>query len=120
MSRGTYLRGTRLLCAVAMGTVLLTGAPVAAATASAPDTQAAGCATSRPFLSAGDRGTCVSYLQRKLNDRGHYGLTVDGAFGRATTHAVKSFQYACGFRGHEVDGLVGPRTWAGLIDKSCL
>ena len=36
----------------------------------------------------------------------------DGLFGRVTQEAVRLFQ---GRRSLEVDGIVGPRTWAGLL-----
>ena len=109
-----------VLAAVAIATISATGSP-AAALAPAPGTLgAANCATSRPFLSSGDSAPCVAFLQRRLNAKGAGHLTVDAVFGPATTRAVKSFQRACGFRNHEIDGLVGPKTWAGLIDGSCV
>ncbi|MEB3302514.1 MAG: peptidoglycan-binding protein [Cyanobacteriota bacterium] len=37
---------------------------------------------------------------------------IDGLFGRVTQEAVRVFQ---GRRALEVDGIVGPRTWAGLL-----
>ncbi|GIG61723.1 hypothetical protein Lfu02_60950 [Longispora fulva] len=90
--------------AVVVGTVFVT----------APAWAAASCAQTRPFLSEGDRGGCVPFLQAKL------GVTADGVFGPRTTRAVRDFQYLCGYRGREVDGLVGPRTWAGLLDRACV
>lgn len=95
-------------------------APADAAAPAAPAaSSAAGCAQSRPFLSQGDTGTCVRFLQQKLTDQG-FRTRVDGFFGSGTTKSVKSFQYVCGYRGHDVDGLVGPRTWAGLLDHACV
>ncbi|MFD9487489.1 peptidoglycan-binding protein [Streptomyces sp. NPDC059991] len=75
-------------------------------------------AQTRPFLSRGDRGTRVRFLRQKLTDQG-VSTRVDGVFGSGTTKSVKSFPYVCGYRGHDVDGLVGPRTWAGLLDRAC-
>ncbi|MFD9797037.1 peptidoglycan-binding protein [Streptomyces sp. NPDC059070] len=111
----------RILAVALVAAGLLGGAgalaPAEAAPGAAP--RAAGCAQTRPFLSQGDRGTCVRYLQQKLTDQG-ISTHVDGIFGSGTTKSVKTFQYACGYRGHEVDGLVGPRTWAGLLDHACV
>jgi len=36
---------------------------------------------------------------------------IDGYFGPSTADAVRNFQL---FRGLEVDGLIGPRTWRAL------
>jgi hypothetical protein len=63
-----------------------------------------------PVLSVGDRGPEVRKLQEKLNELGA-GLVVDGNFGPFTQAAVMSFQAKHGL---EVDGIVGPRTWAVL------
>ncbi|MFF5705679.1 peptidoglycan-binding protein [Streptomyces sp. NPDC012794] len=109
-----------VLAAVVIASLTATGSP-ASALAPAPGTpSAANCATSRPFLSPGDSGPCVAFLQRRLNAKGAGHLAVDAVFGPATTRAVRTFQRACGFRNHEIDGLVGPKTWAGLIDGSCV
>lgn len=53
----------------------------------------------------------VQRLQRRLNTLGGDGLAVDGDFGDRTAAAVEAFQ-----RAHrlEVDGIVGPHTWAAL------
>ncbi|GAA0596962.1 peptidoglycan-binding protein [Streptomyces crystallinus] len=115
------MKQVRILVVALLSAGVLGGAgmlaPAAAAPAPAPS--AAGCAQTRPFLSQGDRGTCVRYLQQKLTDQG-IRTAVDGIFGSGTTKSVKTFQYACGYRGHDVDGLVGPRTWAGLLDHACV
>ncbi|OAR23486.1 hypothetical protein A8W25_29060 [Streptomyces sp. ERV7] len=115
------MRQVRILVVAVISAGVLGGAgmlaPADAATSAAPN--AAGCAQTRPFLSQGDRGTCVRYLQQKLTDQG-IGTRVDGVFGSGTAKSVKTFQYACGYRGRDVDGLVGPRTWAGLLDHACV
>lgn len=80
---------------------------------------ASSCAYTRPLLSEGDQGGCVAFLQTTLSNNGVY-TKADGIFGPKTTAAVKDFQYACGFRGSEIDGIVGPHTWAGLLDHSCV
>lgn len=69
-----------------------------------------------PTLKLGSSGDAVRDLQAKLVARGYplpkYGI--DGDFGTETETAVKAFQ-----RAHhlEVDGIVGPLTWAE-IDKT--
>lgn len=60
-----------------------------------------------------DNGEEVIILQQKL------GITADGMFGPITEECVKQFQ-----RTHEleVDGIVGPKTWAalGITDSKCI
>ncbi|MFF9063583.1 peptidoglycan-binding protein [Streptomyces sp. NPDC014882] len=122
------MNASRTLLAALLTAAVLTGAPMTAGAASAssagaPSSAAVAsanrCAKTRPLLSQGDQGTCVRFLQRKLDDNG-IATRVDGVFGRGTAHSVKDFQRACGFRGNEIDGLVGPRTWVGLLDHSCV
>lgn len=67
----------------------------------------------RPVLRFGSKGTAVKQLQETLLSLG-YKLPIYGAdsdFGSETERAVKVFQ-----RDHalEVDGIVGPMTWAAL------
>lgn len=71
------------------------------------------------------RGTCVRYIQNMLNGITvvHKGksrngttlnsiiLSTDGVFGSRTSSKVKDFQ---GWYGTSSDGIVGPKTWAGL------
>jgi hypothetical protein len=57
-----------------------------------------------------DRGPAVRAIQEQINKRGQT-VDVDGYFGPATEQAVRNFQEAAGL---EVDGLVGPDTWAAL------
>ncbi|MFJ3665479.1 protein kinase [Streptomyces sp. NPDC090106] len=61
----------------------------------------------------GDTGQRVVQVQCMLTKRGYSvgSSGVDGEFGRDTEAAVKQFQSA---RGLEVDGQVGPKTWAAL------
>ncbi|MFF0738467.1 protein kinase [Streptomyces chartreusis] len=61
----------------------------------------------------GDKGQRVVQVQCMLTKRGYSvgSSGVDGEFGSATLAAVKQFQSA---KGLEVDGEVGPNTWAGL------
>ncbi|MGI5377629.1 protein kinase domain-containing protein [Streptomyces sp. CA-251387] len=61
----------------------------------------------------GDKGQRVVQVQCMLTRRGYSvgGAGVDGEFGRDTETAVKQFQSA---KGLEVDGQVGPNTWAAL------
>ncbi len=64
-----------------------------------------------PQLSNGSSGPNVTSAQYLLRQHGH-GIAADGAFGPATTSAVRAFQQA---RGLGVDGIIGPQTWAALI-----
>ena len=72
--------------------------------------------TSLPVLKKGTKGDTVKALQILLIGTapgyscGKCGA--DGAFGSATESAVKAFQEANGL---EVDGKVGPQTWAKLL-----
>ncbi|KUL39754.1 serine/threonine-protein kinase [Streptomyces regalis] len=61
----------------------------------------------------GDKGQRVVQVQCMLTKRGYSvgSAGVDGEFGRDTESAVKQFQSA---KGLEVDGQVGPNTWAAL------
>ncbi|GAA3815246.1 hypothetical protein GCM10022403_056040 [Streptomyces coacervatus] len=61
----------------------------------------------------GDRGQRVVQVQCMLTKRGYSvgSSGVDGDFGKDTDTAVRSFQTA---KGLEVDGQVGPNTWAAL------
>lgn len=71
----------------------------------------------RPTLRKGARGTNVTELQKLLIERGYalprYGA--DGHFGEETDKAVRSFQ---SLNGLDVDGIVGPQTWAALEKKT--
>lgn len=57
-----------------------------------------------------DKGPAVRAIQEQINKRGQT-IDVDGYFGPGTEQAVRNFQQAAGL---EVDGLVGPATWAAL------
>ncbi|MDP8928306.1 MAG: peptidoglycan-binding protein, partial [Actinomycetota bacterium] len=61
------------------------------------------------------RGTWVKEAQRLLVAAGHDLSSVggiDGLYGPGMERAVRAFQKS---RGLEVDGVVGPRTWAELL-----
>lgn len=67
------------------------------------------------LIRIGDRGEAVRDVQRRLLDAG---LRVepdelDGTFGATTRSAVEAFQRA---RGLPPDGIVGPDTWAQLVE----
>ena len=69
----------------------------------------------RPTLKNGAKGEAVKALQERLIELG-YGMYLgrwgaDGEFGNGTENAVMAFQGAMGL---EVDGVVGPKTWAAL------
>lgn len=57
----------------------------------------------------------VKACQSLLNQKGNYGLTVDGYFGSNTDSAVRKYQ---GSRGLVVDGIVGSQTWASLCGST--
>ncbi len=78
--------------------------------------------SNHPVLSKGSSGKDVQNLQRYLNDIG-YGhdsssgnyLITDGQFGPLTEAAVIRLQQDAKYNGSylgEVDGIVGPKTWA--------
>lgn len=75
-----------------------------------------GCSVKLETLKKGSRCESVKALQILLIGTepgypcGKYG--VDGDFGSATENAVRNFQKAIGL---EVDGIVGPATWAKLL-----
>lgn len=71
-------------------------------------------ANDMPLIKKGSEGSAVLQLQKMLNAKG-YKLTEDGDFGSKTEAAVKAYQKANGL---EVDGEVGPMTWAALIEGS--
>lgn len=58
-------------------------------------------------LKLGSRGTEVKTLQTLLH------CAADGIFGQITLEAVKAFQSANGLT---ADGIVGPKTWAKLLE----
>ncbi|HLT61660.1 MAG TPA: glucosaminidase domain-containing protein [Microlunatus sp.] len=70
-----------------------------------------GGAPSRPTLREGSRGQAVEQAQTLLNQKGDYGLAVDGVFGARTKAAVVDFQTRNGLT---ADGVIGPRTWTAL------
>lgn len=63
-----------------------------------------------PTLRLMSHDPAVVLLQHLLGEHGH-DLLEDGRYGQATLVAVKAFQASSGMRS---DGIVGPRTWAGL------
>ncbi len=63
-------------------------------------------------LREGSVGVEVRYLQQKLYSQLYNPGTVDGIFGRQTANAVREFQ---AHNGLEVDGIVGPKTWAAIM-----
>jgi len=68
-------------------------------------------ASATPTLERNDRGPAVTDLQTRLATAGFSPGTADGIFGARTESAVRSYQSS---RGIEVDGVVGPNTWAQL------
>lgn len=68
------------------------------------------------LLRKGDTGTAVKLLQHRLNILGSQ-LTEDGIWGVQTDSAVRNYQYKAGLT---VDGIVGPKTQAALIQDALL
>ncbi|MFH9353803.1 peptidoglycan-binding protein [Kitasatospora sp. NPDC017646] len=104
------------LAAIVVATVLAAGFGVATTgSASAATSPIAGCggwSANEPELSYGDSGDEVKALQCELwGSLAHNGPAIDGQFGNQTLAAVKKFQ-TC--EGLQVDGIVGPKTWAAL------
>ena len=64
-------------------------------------------------FSVGDQGNDVAEIQGALASLG-YDVVADGDFGPGTVAAVKDFQAV---HGMEVDGTVGPSTYAALLGK---
>lgn len=64
-----------------------------------------------PLFRKGDSGPEVYAIQHLLRSHG-YALAVDGLFGNETRQQVLNFQLA---KGLSTDGIVGPQTWAALI-----
>lgn len=64
-------------------------------------------------LSKGSKGAQVKTLQRLLNATGYNCGNVDGDFGAKTDAAVRAYQKA---KGLGVDGVVGAKTWAALLN----
>ena len=71
----------------------------------------AGC----PTLRIGAKGGITRLLQERLNKLGYSCGKADGIFGSKTYNAVRSFQRACGFKGGDIDGIVGRNTWRKLL-----
>ena len=68
-------------------------------------------ASAMPLIKRGSKGAAVLQLQKLLNSKG-YKLSEDSDFGPATEAAVRAYQ---GANHLEVDGEVGPLTWASLM-----
>lgn len=69
-----------------------------------------------PTLKRGSQGTDVralQYMLRQFSDATQ-NLAADGVFGANTQKAVRLYQES---RGVEVDGVVGPLTWAKLVNE---
>lgn len=102
--------------AVAPTTTTTTTIVVPTTTTVVPTTTAPACADYTPApdeypLQLCQSGGAVTNVQIVLSEAG-YSVDIDGYFGPGTERAVRQFQTD---RGLEVDGLVGPDTWAALF-----
>ncbi len=66
---------------------------------------------SEPVLRSGSRGLPVRRAQKRMSLAGYDTGGVDGIYGNRTVSAVKRLQ---GDYGLNVDGIVGPQTWARI------
>ncbi|MEU0654848.1 D-Ala-D-Ala carboxypeptidase family metallohydrolase [Streptomyces albogriseolus] len=106
---------------LALSVVMLMAGLAAGSLATAGTAHADGCYTWNRTLSQGASGADVTQLQIRLSGYPGYGavLAVDGAFGPATTAALKRFQSAYGLA---ADGVAGPNTFSKLYalqDDDC-
>ncbi len=60
------------------------------------------------YLRNGSSGSDVRTWQQRMAQRG-WSITVDGAFGPQSERVARAFQQE---KGLQVDGVVGPATWA--------
>ena len=65
------------------------------------------------YITLGYQGEYAKDIQKKLNLKGGYGLAEDGIIGEKSISALKDFQAK---QGLDVDGILGPETWALLMD----
>jgi len=63
------------------------------------------------ILKKGSKNESVKWLQWELNQRGNYGLAIDGSFGPATSKALADWQSKNGL---VADSICGPKTFAKL------
>lgn len=101
----------RRIAAVAASVSLLVGGVAAVGVSTANAASPTTCVKSdRVKIREGSSGNSVKEAQCRLNLAGAK-LTVDGKFGAKTAQAVRDFQQS---KGLQVDGVVGPATWAAL------
>ncbi|GHO98097.1 hypothetical protein KSF_081450 [Reticulibacter mediterranei] len=92
---------------------LLLAAGTAVTFVETPSASAAS-ASCPPQISYGSTGSWVTKLQNDLKTKENANLTADGIFGPNTQSAVETWQSSHLSQVKEVDGIVGPLTWASL------
>jgi len=65
-------------------------------------------------LTTGDTGGKVLDLQKLLQKKGFYNVTLDSSYGNSTKQAVIAVQKAAGL---QADGIAGLKTWTALLGK---
>jgi len=111
-TRARYVvNGTDKAAKIAGYALVFEGALKAAGYAEGAE-EARPAAAAQTVLKKGAKGEAVRTLQEALGAAG-FKVAIDGDFGARTDAAVRAFQKA---RGLDVDGRVGPYTWAALAD----
>ncbi|MBU1726744.1 MAG: peptidoglycan-binding protein [Candidatus Omnitrophica bacterium] len=96
-----------------METLSTTGIPAVQAPEAKPQVAVSApvAAGLEPLPPPGTGKPSVVEIQKALKNAGYYNGPIDGKIGSMTNSAIKEFQQANGL---EVDGKVGPKTWAVL------
>ena len=108
------LIGAVAACGTSNDSTLDTGPVATSASSSTPSEIAPDKDATPPALCRGEQGSWVVELQQGLTRHG-FPVATDDKFGPLTEDAVRAFQNANGLT---VDGVVGPVTWAALLEPA--